>query len=1016
MPGTPNETYLETLIEQFLTHRYIHHLDGTLTDVPEYRSIAPTAYDKKLCMIPDEVIAFLKDTQPEEYRKMVEDAGGEARARKSILDRLDSELNRGTIHLFLGNEKFDAGYGAHFNMVFYKPASGLTPEHEELYEKNRLSIIRQLRYSEKNDNEIDIVLFINGLPIITIELKNTLTGQRHINAIKQYIADRKPEGEKFLEFKRCLVHFACGTEQVFMTTKLAGDKTRFFPFNKTYSNEGLESMAYRTSYFWEGVLTRDSVLDLIQNFINLQTVEEKFYNERTGKIEVKSDVRLIFPRFHQRRAVLRLEADVRERGAGHRYLIQHSAGSGKSNTITWLAFRLSNLYQTAYDTRPVFDSIIVVTDRRVLDRQLQNNLRQFQVTAGEVEYIDEKKNSQDLKKAIEGHKKIIVTTLQKFPVISDFIQLFPDRKYAVIIDEAHSSQSGEAARQMRKALSLEEAEAFDAQEARETDKEDILNNIIENEIERKGFKRNISFFAFTATPKQKTIELFCERENGQKRAFDEYTMEDAIKEGFILDVMENYMSFKRYYKLVRNTKFPDKEYEKKKAVRLLSSYVDLQDVAIEKKSRIMLEHFASQTSNEIQGKARAMVVTRSRLHAVRFKRKFDEIMREMRLPYGALVAFSGSVFDEETGETYTESSMNNLGGNLDIPDAFKLPKYRILIVAEKYQTGFDEPLLHTMFVDKKLAKESAVQTLSRLNRTCAGKTSTMVLDFVNNPDDIREAFQKFYGTLFMNEEDETDPNSLYDLKSRIRDFDVIDQSDIDEFARYFYIDDNQKENVYGVLYCAVEKVKAKLDDDHMTIFRKTCRQFTNLYKFLSQIITFKDVELDKLYVFLVALLNMLPYKVEEMPKNILNETGLDSYKVQYQFTKKYQLEGGNTNVTGMHPGQVSGTDEPEMDYLSNIIKQLNETFGLNLTEEDRVDVEKMKEKVMGNAELMSFFNPENTRDNIREKFFEEVDNELLNFINTKLELYNKLTEDRANEMFKRLWFNEIYDKLVRGFK
>lgn len=1016
MPGTPNETYLEELIEQFLTHRYIHNLDGTLIDVPEYRSIATDAYDKKLCMIPDEVIAFLKDTQPEEYQKMVDVTGSESTARKSILDRLDSELHRDTVHLFLGNEKFDAGYGARFNMVFYKPASGLTPEHEALYEKNRLSLIRQLRYSERNDNEIDIVLFINGLPIVTIELKNTLTGQRHINAIKQYITDRKVEGEKFLEFKRCLVHFACGTEQVFMTTKLAGDKTRFFPFNKTYANEGLETRAYRTSYFWEEVLTRDSMLDLLQNFINLQTVEEKYYNERTGKIEVKSDVRLIFPRFHQRRAVLRLEADVKERGAGHRYLIQHSAGSGKSNTITWLAFRLSNLYQSAQDSRPVFDSVIVVTDRRVLDRQLQNNLRQFQVTAGEVEYIDEKKNSQDLKRAIEGHKKIIVTTLQKFPVISDYIQLFPDRKYAVIIDEAHSSQSGEAARQMRKALSLEEAEEFDAQEAKETDEEDILNNIIEKEIERKGYKHNISFFAFTATPKQKTIQLFCERVNGQKRPFDEYTMEDAIREGFILDVMENYMSFKRYYKLVRDSKVPDKEYEKKKAVRLLNSYVDLQDVAFEKKTRIMLEHFASQTSNEIQGKARAMVVTRSRLHAVRFKRKFDELMREMRLPYGALVAFSGSVYDEDTGETYTESSMNNLGGNIDIPDAFKLPKYRILIVAEKYQTGFDEPLLHTMFVDKKLAKEGAVQTLSRLNRTCAGKNSTMVLDFVNNPDDIRDAFQNFYGTLFMNEEDETDPNSLYDLKSRIRDFDVLDQADIDEFARYFYVDDSNKENVYGVLYRAVEKAKAKLDDDNMTVFRKTCRQFTNLYKFLSQIITFKDVELDKLYVFLVALIKMLPYKVEEMPKNILNETGLDSYKVQYQFTKKYVLEGGDTNVTGMRPGQITGPEEPEMDFLSNIIKQLNETFGLNLTEEDRVDVEKMKEKVMENEELMSYFNPENTRDNIREKFFEEVDNELLNFINTKLELYNKLTEDRANEMFKRLWFNEIYDKLVRGLK
>ena len=512
--------YMEERIEQFLTHRYIHKADGTLTNLPEYHSIEPRAFDKKLCVIPDEVIAFLQESQPDTYKDLVSATGSEEAARKSILSRLDSELKRGPLHLFQGNAKFEAGYGARFHLVFYKPASGLTPEHELLYEKNRLAVVRQLRYSEKNDNEIDMVLFVNGIPVVTMELKNSLTGQRHINAIRQYMCDRPVEGEKFLEFKRCLVHFAVGSEQVFMTTKLAGEKTRFFPFNMTYANDKTESIGYKTSYLWMDVLSRDNLLDLVQNFINLQTVEEKYYNERTGKIETKSDVRLIFPRYHQRRAVLNLVGDVKERGAGHRYLIQHSAGSGKSNTITWLAFRLSNLYKTVGDEKPIFDSVLVVTDRRVLDRQLQNNLRQFQITEGEVKYIDNKCNSQDLKKAIEDRKRIIVTTLQKFPVISDTIHLFPDRKYAVIIDEAHSSQSGEAARQMRKALSLEEAEAFDEEDAKGADPEDILNNIIEGEIDRKGFKHNISFFAFTATPKQKTIELFCERENGQKKPFD----------------------------------------------------------------------------------------------------------------------------------------------------------------------------------------------------------------------------------------------------------------------------------------------------------------------------------------------------------------------------------------------------------------------------------------------------------------------------------------------------------------
>ena len=391
-------------------------------------------------------------------------------------------------------------------------------------------------------------------------------------------------------------------------------------------------------------------------------------------------------------------------------------------------------------------------------------------------------------------------------------------------------------------------------------------------------------------------------------------------------------------------------------------------------------------------------------------------MREMRLPYGALVAFSGSVYDEDTGETYTETSMNNLEGNVDIPEAFKMPKYRILIVAEKFQTGFDEPLLHTMFVDKKLAAESAVQTLSRLNRTCAGKDSTMVLDFVNDPEIIKQGFQDYYGGLYMNVEDETDPNSLYDLKSRIQEFDAFDQIDVDNFASYYYPDKVNKELVYGVLYTAVDKVKGRLNEDDLYKFKKTCKQYTNLYKFLSQIITFKDIELDKLYVFLIALAKLLPYHKDEMPKDILNETELDSYKVQYQFTKKLNLDSGDTSVTGMRPGQVTGPDEPEMDFLSNIIKQLNDTFGLELTEDDRVDIQKMKEHVMANEELMEFFNKDNTRDNIQEKFFEEVDNELMTFLNTKLELYNKLTEDRANEMFKRLWFNEIYDRLVRGIR
>lgn len=1012
----PSEKNFEEFIELYLTSCPILGLDGKPIGKMEYEKVAPSEYDKDYCVVPSELVAFLKETQPKEWKKLVDGVGGnEQQAVRSLLSRLDTELKRGTLSV-LRSSYFDAGYGAHFRMVYFKPVNNKTPEHEQWYMQNRLGIMRQLRYSKVNDNSIDMAIFLNGLPVVTIELKNSLTGQDHHNAIKQYMQDRPIAGEKLLEFQRCLVHFAMGTEQVYMTTCLNGAKTRFFPFNKCFQNQGLPTEGYRVDYMWEDVLRRDSLLDLIQNYINLQTNVEKEYNDQKHKIEEKTSQALIFPRYHQRRAVRKLIKDVKENGAGRRYLIQHSAGSGKSNTITWLAFRLSNLFQHYDDDKALFDCVLVVTDKRVLDRQIQNNIRQFQITDGEVAYIDKNCTSQDLKAAIEQRKRIVVTTLQKFPVIADSIELFPDRKYAVIIDEAHSSQSGEAARQMRKALSLDEAEAFDAQDERNNDDEDRLNAIIENEIERKGFKKNISFFAFTATPKDKTIEIFCEKEHGTQEPFDLYSMEEAIKEGFILDVMKQYMSFKRYFKLVHASGVPDKEYDRKKSVRLLGNYVDLQDAAIEKKARIMIEHFVSSTADEIQGKARAMLVTRSRLHAVRFKRKFDEVMQEMRLPYGALVAFSGTVKDEETGLEYTEKSMNNLEGNVSIPDALKLPKFRILIVANKYQTGFDEPLLHTMFVDKKLGGTSTVQTLSRLNRCRKGKDSTMVIDFVNDPEKVQADFQRYYGMNFITEENATDPNSIYDVKSRVRDFDVVREEDVNAFAKIFFSKNQQQEKLYGILNPACDYAISHLDDDQMELFRKTCRSFCNLYKFLCQIITFKDAELEKMYVFLLALGKLLPYRKQNLPLDVLNETELESYKLQYQYTTNLQLTSNNYEGRGQQPGGVVAEPEVETDWLSNIIKTLNETFGLDLTEEDKVDLKRLKDKIMSNEELLSYFTPDNTRDNIRTKFDEEVDSELLEFVNGKLELYNKLTEDKANAMFKRVWFTEVYDRLVRGMK
>lgn len=1025
MPGTPKEIDLEKHIVEYLTSQPIVMISGEELRDMEYHQIDNNEYDRDLCLIRSEVIAFLKDTQPEEYQKLVAAMGSEEEAEKNLFARLDHELSTyGTLKVLKDRNGLSAP-GSNFRMVYFKPVSSKNAEHEVNYHKNRITIMRQFKYSKMNpDLAIDLAIFVNGLPVATIELKNALTGQTHENAIKQYMQSRQTRGEKSLEFKRILVHFACGTEQVFMTTRLAGEKTRFFPFNKFFENKppkGVEFVqeAVRTEYLWRDVLRKDSLLDLIQNYILVQENEEKKYDPKTGKLKTEKSEAVIFPRYHQRRAVWRLLAELKEKGVGHRYLIEHSAGSGKSNTITWLAFRLSNLFRFYTDSKPMFDTVFVVTDRLALNSQIGKNIRQFDITAGEVEYIMDsedgkiKKTAQDLKNAIEMRKKIIVVNIQKFPSIAESVQHYTDRNFAVIIDEAHSSQSGSMARQMRKAMSLEEAEDFDRQQEDEIDEEKMLNDAIEKEMRRTGIKKNVSYFAFTATPKPKTIELFCENINGEKEPFDVYSMKQAIDEGFILDVLENYMTFRRYYKLVTAKGVIDSEYEKKKTIHLLSSYVDLQDAAIERKSRIMIEHFVSQTAREINGEARAMLVTRSRLHAVRYKRKFDDIMQEMHLPYKALVAFSGTVKDAETDQEYTEKSMNGLEGSISIPEAFKLPKYRILIVAMKYQTGFDEPNLHTMFVDKKLGNTSTVQTLSRLNRTKKDKGSTMVLDFVNNAEDVQADFQNYYGRNYMLQEDETDPNSLYELQSELYQYNVFVKEDVHEFAKYYFLDNTDKVKVNKVLDRICDQALDSLDDEQQEIFRKRCRRFSNLYNFLSQIITFQDKDLAQLSPFCLALYKKLPYKKSNLPYQVLDETVLDSYKVKYMGLQKIGLTDGDAAVKGQTAGQDFATPQDELDFLSNIVKMLNDTYGLELTEDDKVELNKMRQRVIDDDELMGYFNTDNARDDVKKMFEEKIDEELLNFINSKLELYNKLTEDRANNMFKSIFFNELYDQRVR---
>ncbi|GIX49464.1 MAG: hypothetical protein KatS3mg131_3675 [Candidatus Tectimicrobiota bacterium] len=722
-----------------------------------YHKRRPEDYNRALCLLPRDVLDFILATQPKQWQKLKAHYGTEVEAR--FLKRLASEIEaRGTLEVLRQGIK---DVGCKFQLAYFRPASGLNEEMQRLYQANLFSVVRQLRYSTKNENSLDLVLFLNGIPIFTAELKNPLTGQTVEDAIDQYKTSRDPR-EPLFRYGRCLAHFAVDPDLVYVTTHLQGPKTRFLPFNKgRFGGAGNPPVpptrqGYATSYLWEEVWARDSVLDLIRQFIHeIEEVDEK--GRKKGRRH------LIFPRYHQLESVRKLVADARRRGPGQRYLIQHSAGSGKSFTIAWLAHQLATLHDAA--DRRVFDSIVVVTDRRVLDRQLQRTMKQFEQVLGVVENIDT--TSRQLKEALESGKTIIVTTLQKFPVIVNEIRALAGQRFAVIVDEAHSSQSGEQPKSLKAVLaakSLEEAEGEES--GAKTVDEEIEERILA-EMEARGWPPNVSFFAFTATPKARTLELFGkQRPDGKFEPFHLYSMRQAIEEGFILDVLANYTTYKTYWRLLKKIE-DDPRYDKRKAEYLLKSFVDLHPHAIHEKVRIMVEHFATQVQHEIGGKAKAMIVTRSRLHAVRYKLAIDKYLAERGYPFKALVAFSGSV--QDGGQTYTEPGMNGF------PEAqtarmFERPEYRFLIVANKFQTGFDQPLLHTMYVDKKLGGVNAVQTLSRLNRTHPEKKGTMVLDFANEAEEIQAAFEPYYETTLLSEG--TDPNLLYEKQTCLAAFPV----------------------------------------------------------------------------------------------------------------------------------------------------------------------------------------------------------------------------------------------------
>ena len=962
-----------------------------------YRSLQSAIYNRSLCLIRDETLQFIRDTQLKEYQRLERQYGADTPVK--LLDRVSKQIERRGVLDVLRNGVKDRGCS--FDLTYFQPSSGMNPDHQRLYAQNQFSLIRQLHYSQRNEKSLDMVLFLNGLPLVTMELKNSLTGQTVTDAEKQYRTDRDPR-EPLFQFKRCLVHFAVGNEKVSMTTHLQGDGTRFFPFNKDIENP-VNPDGHKTAYLWEDILHPDNLIELINNFIHEQETTEKVYNPKIDAVEDVKHRVLVFPRYHQLDVIRKLKAAIVAEDVGHNYLIQHTTGSGKSNSIAWLAHLLTHLYGSPTETNRIFASIIVVTDRRVLDKQLQETIKQVAQVDGVVHPVDA--TSAQLRGYLESGKDIIISTIQKFSVIAEEIGKLKSKSFAVIIDEAHSSQSGESARNLR--ISLSQGIELGVTEDDADEVSDMDARILE-EMERRRMQDHISYFGFSGTPKNKTLELFGQKnEEGKFVPFHVYSMRQSISEGFTLDVLQNYTTFKRYFELVKSVP-EDREYERTRTLRALTNYVDLQHHSIEIKTQIILEHFTTRTAKTIEGKGRAMLITPSRLHCVRYKLEFDKQMREMGLPYRCLVAFSGTVHDTDNEMDYTEDGMNMLPPSVSIADSFKSPEYRILIVANKFQTGFDEPMLQTMYVDKRLDGLQCVQSLSRLNRVATGKTDTLVLDFVNEPEQVQEAFQEYYQTTMLAAE--TDPNRLYDLQSQLDSFDLYDADTINRFCDVFYDADQPDELLQGILDRVVERWTA-LETDNKEDFRSTLQSYIRLYGYISQLITFTDVALEKLYIFSRSLNKKLPKRDHPDLHDVLASVDLDSFRVQRTHDSlQLSLEAEDSEVEGIG-SDVATIREPEQDFLSNIINALNNAYQTDFTTEDKVDIATIHQKVHENEELRQVIEGDNTETNKRYKFDQVINDILLDFVNSKLELYTKLSKPEINADLKQHLYRAYLQQL-----
>ena len=863
----------------------------------------PHDYDREFCVDRVQLAAFLHDTQPEAAESLALDEDGPT--RRKFLARLQGEISkRGTIDVLRHGVK----RGALDIELFYGTPSPGNVQAQEGFERNRFTVVRQLRYSrDETQRALDIGLFINGLPVFTFELKNSLTKQTADDAVEQYRRDRNPR-EKLFELGRCVTHFAVDESEVEFCTHLQGKASWFLPFNRGWKDGAgnpPNPRGIKTDYLWREVLTRENLTNILENYA--QVVEAK--DEKTGKKKRTQ----IWPRYHQLDVVRRLLADAAAHGAGRRYLIQHSAGSGKSDSIAWLAHQLIGLTK---DDAQVFDSIIVVTDRLILDRQIGDTIRKYaQVGAT----VGRAQRSGDLRKFIEAGKKIIISTVQKFPFILDEIgNEQRERRFAIIIDEAHSSQGG------RTSASISAALGTAGEEGEHETYEDQINRVMES----RKLLPNASYFAFTATPKNKTLEIFGEPDpqpDGAVRhhAFHSYTMKQAIQEGFILDVLAHYTPVASYYRLAKTVE-DDPEFDVKKAQKKLRRFVEGHDHAIRLKAEIMVDHFHRQVlaKNKIGGQARAMVVTNGIERAIQYFHAIRDYLQERKSPYRAIAAFSGE--PKFGGRNVTEASLNGFPSG-QIAQRFQADPYRFLVCADKFQTGYDEPLLHTMYVDKTLSGIKAVQTLSRLNRAHPKKHDVFVLDFLNDADTIRDAFADFYRATIL--AGETDPDKLHDLQADLDAAQVYSPEQIDDLVRRYLggADRDQLDPILNV--CAAVYVH-ELDEDAQMNFKGKAKAFARTYGFLSCVLPYTNAEWEKRSIFLNFLISKLPAPEEEdLSKGILDAIDMDSYRVEKRAVQQIPLPDENAEIEPVPTSGGGHLPDPELDRLSNILKTFNDLFG-----------------------------------------------------------------------------------------